>query len=66
MALFGQVSAQVPQSRQAPASIWYWVSPWEIAPTGQASAHAPQLTQAELIAYAIWYAPPIDDTPILA
>ena len=24
-------------------------SPWEIAPTGQASAQAPQLTQAELI-----------------
>ena len=45
----GQVSAQLPQSRQALASITYWESPWEIAPTGQLSAQEPQLTQASLI-----------------
>ena len=27
----------------------YWLSPWEMAPTGQAPSQEPQLTQASLI-----------------
>lgn len=34
---------------QVLASITYWLSPWEIAPMGQASAQEPQLTQASLM-----------------
>lgn len=49
MAPVGQTPAQVPQSMQTEASIWYCVSPWEMAETGQASAQVPQLTQALLI-----------------
>ena len=40
---------QAPQSTQVSASITYWVSPWEMASTGQFSAQVPQLTQASVI-----------------
>lgn len=58
MALIGHVSEHAPHSTQTFSSITYWVSPWEMAPTGQPSAHEPQLTQASVITYAILSTPP--------
>ena len=48
-----QAPAQVPQLTQEPASITYWLSPWEIAPTGHSGSQVPQLTQESEITYAI-------------
>ena len=49
----GQVAAQVPQPRQASASISYLSSPSVIAPTGHSPAQAPHFTQPSLITNAI-------------
>ena len=49
----GQPSSQAPQSMQTSGSIWYCVSPWEIALTGQVSAQAPQEMHSEEILCAI-------------
>lgn len=49
MASFGQVEAQLPQLRQASASITYLPSPSLIALTGQASAQHPQEMQLSVI-----------------
>jgi hypothetical protein len=49
----GHVLSQAPQSMQASASMTYWVSPWEIASTGQDSMQLPQLMQVSLITRAI-------------
>jgi hypothetical protein len=45
----GQTSAQAPHSTHTSGSIWYWVSPSEIAFTGQPSAQAPHMMQASEI-----------------
>lgn len=50
----GQVPSQAPQSMQAPASIFMWSSPMEIAPTGQELSQAPQETQVSLITRAMY------------
>ena len=49
----GQLPAQVPQEMQESASMTYWESPSEIAPTGQPSAQVPQEMQASEITYAM-------------
>ena len=43
------IVANYQQSMQVSASITYWVSPSEIASTGQPAAQAPQLMQASEI-----------------
>ena len=55
MAPTGQPSSQAPQSMQTSGSIWYWVSPWEIAFTGQVSAQAPQEMQSSEILCAMTF-----------
>jgi hypothetical protein len=54
----GQTSAQEPQSMHLLSSITYWLSPWEIASTGQFGSQAPQDTHSLLILYAIDNNPP--------
>ena len=51
----GQVPSQAPQSMQAPASMTMWLSPMEIAPTGQELSQAPQETHASVILRAMYY-----------
>ena len=53
IASLGQVSAQLPQLKQASASITYLSAPSLIALTGQTSAQQPQLIQLSLITYAM-------------
>ena len=58
IALVGHSASQVPQSRQASASITYFPSPSAIASAGQTAAQEPQATHSSVITYAMVQNPP--------